>query len=112
MSHTLNPCYKEKKDMISYFLRYMKQVKLHFMNYGFGVSKAYFQDYESSRFENTGSNYIMILGSTESVTPLKFVFGVTHSKYRGYAGELFSVEFRIEGLSRAVMKKFRKMNSR
>ena len=111
-STTLNPCFQKKKDMISFFYRYLNQIGSYSINYGLGVSKFYFQEFQSTNYENAGSNGIAIVGSTESAVPLKMMFWVMHSKYSGYAGSVLGVELRLEGLADALLQKFSKMNKR
>ena len=111
-SNTLNPCFQKKKDLISYYYRYMKQVRTHDINYGFGISKFYIQEFESTTYENSGSNYINIIGSTTSQLPLKLGIWVASSNYGSYSGSVLAIELRFEGLSRTVLKKIQSINSR
>ncbi len=111
-SDTLNPCFQKKKDLISYYYRYMKQVRSHDINYGFGISKFYVQEFESTRYENSGSNFINIIGSTKSQLPLKLAVWVSSSNYEGYSASVLGIELRFEGLSRTVLKKIQSINGR
>lgn len=111
-SNTINPCFKKKRDLISYFYKLMKQVGSHDINYGFGISKIYFQEYKSTKYQNTGSNGIALVGSTTSQVPLKLSVWLMTSQYEGYGSSLLHLELRFEGLSRTVIEKFQSINSR
>jgi len=104
ISNSINPCMAKKKDMVSYFMKLMKQVGIHSMDYSFGISKHYVQEYQSEKYGYGSTNTIKVVGSDKSYTPLKISLEVSNNLYKGYMGQVGSIQLRIEGLAKAVQR--------
>ena len=108
-ANTINPCHKEKRELFGYFFKYMKQYAFHDREYGFGISKTFFQEFQQEKYGYGGSSEVHIVGSPRSTTPLHLSVDIFSTMYRGYASHLFGINLRIEGLAKAMVRKFKKL---
>merc|ERR1711962_593292 len=108
-SNMKSPCFAHKKDMMSYFYRYMKQIGLHALTYKIGSSKIYAQEFTSEQFGYSGYNILQVVGSEKSISPLKASLTVGGTYYKGYLFEQLKIELRIQGLAKALYKKLKKL---
>ena len=105
IANSINPCLAKKADMIKFFSKLMKQYALHRMQYTFGISKYYTQEYLSDKYGYGSTNKITVVGTDKDYTPLKVGLEVANTLYKGYMTPVGSVQLRIEGLARAAQRK-------
>ena len=108
-STSISPCNAEKKELMSLFLRHMKQVGTHDTQYGIGISKIWAQEFEKEKYGYGGTNQMYVVGSGDSASPLKIGLSVQNTLYGRYMSEIIRVELRIEGVARAALKKFQEL---
>ena len=105
-------CFHWKKDQINNLIRFMKQVGLHKTSYAFGISKYWAQEYQQKEYGYGAYNGFMTIGSEKSLTPAKLEMHVGNVFYNSYLLNLVTVEVRIEGLAKALVKQFNKIPER
>ena len=106
---TINPCHEKKRELFGYFFKYMNQYGFHDREYGFGISKTFFQEFQQEKYGYGGSTEVHIVGSPRSTTPLHIAVDIFSTMYHGYASHLLGVHLRIEGLAKAIVRKFKKL---
>eukprot|EP00090_Calanus_glacialis_P016360 TRINITY_DN2561_c0_g1_i1.p1 TRINITY_DN2561_c0_g1~~TRINITY_DN2561_c0_g1_i1.p1 ORF type:complete len:1526 (-),score=363.79 TRINITY_DN2561_c0_g1_i1:68-4645(-) len=97
-----------KADKVRYFLKYMKQMGLHKTDYGFGISKTYRQSFVQEKYGYGGGYELWVLGSHASTTPLEVGLRLDSNLFGGYQSNLLTVNIRIEGLAKTLIRKFLK----
>lgn len=110
-ANTINPCSKthSHQNLAGYFLKYMKQAGFHKTSYGFGVSKTFAREFQKEKYGYGGAYEFATIGSHESTTPLVVEFAVTSNLYHGYEATALKVHLRVEGLAKALIRKFKKI---
>nr|ALO75638.1 melanin-engaging protein [Tigriopus kingsejongensis] len=109
-AHSIDPCDAKNKETATYFLKYMKQFSNYETDWGFGVSKTYMRQFSKKKYGYSGTTMFYSIGSTESTMPLAVGFGLTNTMMNNYLSYMFSAHIRLEGVSKAVVHKFKKMD--
>jgi len=103
-------CNEEAKaDKAKYFLKYMKQMGVHGMDYGFGMSKTFRQSYVQEKYGYGGGYEFWVLGSHASTSPLEVGLRLDANLFGGYQSNMLTINIRIEGLGKSLIRKFIKM---
>merc|ERR1712241_394821 len=106
-ANTVNPCKAELKKKAKYFLKFMKQYSLYETEYGFGVSKSFYREYQQNKYGYGGNAHYWVLGSHKSTTPLVVGMSISNTFFKHYQSNRLFVYLRIEGLAQALIKKFK-----
>ena len=96
----------QRAEMVKYFLKYMDQLSLTPSNYGWGISKTYRQSFTTEKYGFGGGLEFWIVGSHHSTVPLEITFRIDNNIFGGYQSNLFTFSVRLQGLSKALVKKF------
>jgi len=107
MANTVNPCHEDVKQKAKYFLKYMKQFSRYETEYGFGVSKTFLREYQQNKYGYGGSAHYWVVGSQKSTTPLIVGMEIANTFFKTYQSHRLYVGLRIEGLAKALIKKFK-----
>merc|ERR1719412_1176795 len=110
-ANSINPCtnHQAHQSLAKYFLKYMKQAGFHEINYGFGLSKTYLREFQKEKYGYGGAYNFYTVGSHHSTTPLAVGMAITSNQYHGKQTTLLGVHLRIEGLAKALVRKFKKL---
>jgi len=107
MANTVNPCHQEVKEKAKYFLKFMKQYSRYETEYGFGVSKTFLREYQQNKYGYGGAANYWVVGSQKSTTPLIVGMEISNTFFHTYQSHRLYVGLRIEGLAKALIKKFK-----
>ena len=107
---TLSPCGQETKEKAAFYLKLMKQYSQYETSYGFGVSKAFKREYQQSKYGYGGAYQYWVVGSHKSTTPLSLGMGISSNYFQTYRKQNIMVQMRIQGLAKALVRKFKKMD--
>lgn len=107
---SISTCDKKTADLSKYFLKYMRQFSNYETDWGFGVSKTYSRQFEKKKYGYGGQMTMYAVGSTESTMPLSVGVGITNTMMDGYLNFLLSAHFRIQGVSKGLIRKFKKID--
>merc|ERR1719427_2575832 len=100
---------ERKAEKAKYFLKYMKQMGIHGLDYGFGISKTYRQSFIEEQYGYAGGFEYWVLGSHSSTTPLEVGMTMDANLFGGYQSNMWTMNIRIEGLGKSIARKFIKM---
>ena len=107
----IDPCRKKMADRVAIYLKFVKQYTKYNVDWGFGVSKTYSRQFYKKKYGYSGSYIFRCYGSHQSTTPLSIMMGISSSQMGGsYWLPLGTIYFRMEGLAKAVVRKFKKMD--
>jgi hypothetical protein len=107
---TVNPCHEDIKQKAKFFLKYMKQFSRYETDYGFGVSKTFVREYQQMKYGYGGAYHYWVVGSQKSTTPLTVGMALSNTFFHNYQSNRLHVMLRIEGLAKALVKKFKSMD--
>ncbi len=105
---SLDPCQQETKDLIKYFLKYMKQYSNYQTDFGFGVSKTYARSFFKKKYGYGGGYMFYVVGSDKSFMPLSFGATMSATVMNNQKAYLLGAHFRVEGLAKKLITKFKK----
>nr|WQH82008.1 vitellogenin [Caligus rogercresseyi] len=106
----INPCKKSVSTLAKYFLKYLKQYSHFETDYGLGVSKTYSRQFNQKKYGYGGEYSYWVMGSHQSTLPLSVAMCMDSTMFGGYTANGMCVQLRIEGLSKAMIRKFKKMD--
>merc|ERR1711899_223061 len=109
-ANTVNPCHADVRDKAKFFLKYMKQYSRYETEYGFGVSKAFEREYQQNKYGYGGAYQYWVVGSHKSTTPLTVGMSISNTFFRTYQSNRLHVSIRLEGLAKALIRKFKTMD--
>ncbi|TRY76606.1 hypothetical protein TCAL_03493 [Tigriopus californicus] len=107
---SVDPCDEQNRDLAKHFLKYMKQWSNYQTDWGFGVSKTYSRQFNKEKYGYAGTTSFYSIGSTESTMPLAAGFALTNTMMNTYQTYMFAAHFRLEGASKALIRKFKKID--
>ncbi|CAB4069088.1 unnamed protein product [Lepeophtheirus salmonis] len=110
-SLNIDPCKQKVSSLAKYFMKFLKQYSDFETSYGIGVSKTYSRQFYQKKYEYSGSYNYWIVGSHKSTMPLVVAMCIDTSLYGGYSANAMCVHLRIEGLSKAIVRKFKTMSN-
>merc|ERR1712223_2015776 len=88
----------------------MKQYSRYETEYGFGVSKAFEREYQQNKYGYGGAYQYWVVGSHKSTTPLTVGMSISNTFFRTYQSNRLHVSIRLEGLAKALIRKFKTMD--
>ncbi|XP_040574440.2 LOW QUALITY PROTEIN: uncharacterized protein [Lepeophtheirus salmonis] len=103
----INPCKKSVSVLAKYFLKYLKQYSHFETDYGLGVSKTYSRQFQQPKYGYGGEYSYWVIGSHRSTLPLSVAMCMDSTMFGGYTANGMCVQLRIEGLSKALIRKFK-----
>ncbi|CAB4068817.1 unnamed protein product [Lepeophtheirus salmonis] len=103
----INPCKKSVSVLAKYFLKYLKQYSHFETDYGLGVSKTYSRQFQQPKYGYGGEYSYWVIGSHRSTLPLSVAMCMDTTLFGGYTANGMCVQLRIEGLSKALIRKFK-----
>nr|WQH82010.1 vitellogenin [Caligus rogercresseyi] len=106
----INPCKKSVSILAKFFLKYLKQYSHFETDYGLGVSKTYSRQFQQHKYGYGGEYSYWVMGSHQSTLPLSVAMCMDSTMFGGYTANGMCVQLRIEGLSKAMIRKFKKMD--
>lgn len=109
-AHDIEPCSKKTSELSAYFLKYLKQLTGHQIDWGFGVSKTYKRSFVKEKYGYSGSYTFFTVGSSQSTTPINVGMTIDSTLHHDYKTNLLGVYLRIEGLAKGLIRKFKTMD--
>jgi len=100
-------CFEETRELVRYFLKYMKQFSNWETSYGFGISKTYARSFDKKKYGYGGNYLFYVVGSEKSFAPISFGTFMSLDFMKNFQINLLGVHFRIEGLAKALIRKFK-----
>ncbi len=105
---SIDPCQFKTRMLVKYFLKYMTQYSNYQPDFGFGMSKTYARSFYKAKYGYGGSYMFYVIGSEKSFAPLSFGATMTASMMNKHKAYMLGVHFRVEGLAKGIIRKFKK----
>ena len=110
MAGSISPCDRKSKSIAGFFLKYLKQFSRYNTDWGFGVSKTYQRQFTKAKYGYSGTYSFTTVGAHDSTTPLSIGMGISTTLRQTYVANSFYFHFRIEGLAKGLIRKFKTMD--
>ena len=110
MAHSIDPCHKDSAKVAGFFLKYLKQLDKYDVDWGFGVSKTYTRQFVKKEYGSAGNVNFITVGSHDSTTPISIGMSISTTLHNNYKANSMFISFRIEGLAKALVRKFKTMD--
>ena len=94
-----------KARRVAHFLKYMKQLKLHEIDYGFGISKTYRQSFLDEKYGYGGGQEVWIVGGHDTLVPLEVGVRLDSRLHGGRRTHLAEVRLRVQGLTQNLVRR-------
>ena len=101
-------CNADKAKRVGYFLKYMKQLRLHKVEYDLSKSQTYRHEYFNRKYAFGGGHEVWIVGGGDSFVPAEMRFKLDSKRFGGYQSNILEIRLRTQGLAEAFSKVFDK----
>ena len=100
----------DKMRRVRYFLKYMKNLQLHSVDYGFHVSQTYRHAHYDSKYARGAGFEVWLIGGDNSFLPAEMRLKLDSNQFGGYQTNLLEIRLRTQGVSEALSELFYKRN--